>query len=49
MIVNGKMQYLYDEKGTRYLDVRTLPTSPAGHIQAYMLCELLTRFYIDPS
>ncbi len=22
MIVDGKMQYLYDEKGRRYLDVR---------------------------
>jgi alanine-glyoxylate transaminase/(R)-3-amino-2-methylpropionate-pyruvate transaminase len=23
MIVEGKMQYLFDEKGRRYLDVRT--------------------------
>ena len=25
MITEGKMQYLYDDKGRRYLDVSTLP------------------------
>ena len=25
MITEGKMQYLFDEKGRRYLDVSTLP------------------------